>query len=220
MRHFAALCLALVPIAAAAGDVPLDPADRIFTQVRGLEITDERTKVPEGGVVFVGGPDIRMWDVDRFFKGLKPLKRTHPDIEAADVSRHLGRLVLRHKPRAVVLYVGEEDVVHGRTPEEIAEAFAAIVKRAREERPEMKVIAIGIKPSPARWELTDTMRRANELMAAVARKHENVRFVDLWSWTMGADGKPDQALFAADDLHFRDGGYLLWTDEVKKQLAE
>lgn len=61
---------------------------------------------------------------------------------------------LVYKPRAIVVYEGDNDT--GRyqvAPAKIAEQFAAMVGRIHAALPKARVYVMGIKPSVSRWDV-------------------------------------------------------------------
>ncbi|OHB66092.1 MAG: hypothetical protein A2V70_06895 [Planctomycetes bacterium RBG_13_63_9] len=84
--------------------------------------------------------------------------------------------------------------------------------------PGTRIVFVAIKPSISRWKLVDTMRRANELIRAVAEKHPRLDYVDVDAPMIGSDGKPRPELFRQDGLHLNAKGYQLWSKLVRPFL--
>ena len=91
---------------------------------------------------------------------------------------------------------------------------------AREELPQVPVIYISIKPSPARWRLWPKIREANGLIKAYCLKQVRCSFLDVGTAMLGPDGKPAAGLYQADGLHLTDKGYRLWSGLLAPLLAE
>jgi glycerophosphoryl diester phosphodiesterase len=122
----------------------------------------------------------------------------------------------------VVLYSGDNDIASGKTPEQVVADFEAFVKIVRAALPGVKIVVLPVKPSASRLKHLVAQRRTNELLAARCKEDEGLRFVDVATPMLGADGKPRPELFRADRLHLNEEGYKLWTATlapVLKKLA-
>ena len=121
------LCALMLLVAAAplAAQQPLTtvPVDRWEKDISAFDAADKLTPFPKGGIVFVGSSTIRRWDVATYFPDLKILNRGFGGSELADAVRHIDRLVLKHEPRLVVVYAGDNDIGAGKLAEQVAVDF-------------------------------------------------------------------------------------------------
>ncbi len=195
------------------------PANVWEGEIRRFEMLDRKHPPAPGGVVFVGSSSIRLWDLKKSFPELDALNRGFGGSELADSVRHVDLLVLRHKPRLVVLYAGDNDIGRGKTPDQIASDFDAFVAAVQKDLPETKILYIGIKPSIMRRNLADAMQEANALIAARCRAAENCEFVDVWPAMLNEDGAPNRDLFVWDGLHMNEAGYAVWNRLIGPKLA-
>jgi lysophospholipase L1-like esterase len=79
-------------------------------------------------------------------------------------------------------------------------------------------VVIGLKPTPARWELAEQMHQANKLLKAHCDKLKVCTYINVWPSMLGAGGKPRMELFVADGQHMSPDGYRIWTRLVKPYL--
>jgi lysophospholipase L1-like esterase len=217
MRNTIAITLAALGFVA-AHRVEVSAADRWQADMAKFAAQDREHPPQEGGVVFVGSSSIRLWDLEKSFPNLNAVNRGFGGSEVADSVKHVDLLVLRHKPRVVVLYAGDNDIAHEKTPEQVARDFDAFVSAVRKELPETKILYIAIKPSVARWKLADQIRDANSRIQAACEKDEHCEFVDVWPPMLGDDGKPKPELFNDDGLHMNDAGYAIWAKRLEPHL--
>lgn len=171
-----------------------------------------------GGIVFVGSSSIRLWDLPRSFPGLPVLNRGFGGSQVADSVEHVNLLVLRHRPRLVVFYAGDNDIAAGKSPSAVAADFTAFVRRIHQALPDARIVFIGIKPSPQRWKLVDRVREANASSRRFAQTDDRIGFVDVDGPMLGWDEQPRRDLFVADGLHLSPKGYELWTALVRPFL--
>lgn len=167
-------------------------------------------------IVFVGSSSIRLWDLGKSFPSIEPtpLNRGFGGSQFADVAANLDLLVIKHKPRVVVLYSGDNDIASGKSPEEVHAAFVRVVEGLRAKLPETKLVVIATKPSIARWKLRDAMRELNTKNAATCSQDPLCTFVDVWHVMLSANGEPRPELFVEDGLHLNTTGYAEWAKLV------
>ena len=185
-----------------------------------FEKQDAQKPAPQDIVVFVGSSSIRMWDLAKWFPDMPTLNRGFGGSQICDAAHFADVLVIKHKPRAVVFYSGDNDVAAGKTAEQVHADFCEFMKKLRADLPETPVVFISIKPSIARWKMRDTMREANRLIAGERRRDKHLEYVNVWPAMLGEDGQPRKDIFLEDGLHMNDAGYRLWVDLVSPLLLD
>ena len=133
----------------------------------------------------------------------------------SDCVKLLDRLVIKYRPRTVMLYAGDNDLAEGATPEEVLQRVKAFADGVHSRLPETKVTFISIKPSPARRALIGRARMANKLVHQYAEAHPRVDYIDVFTPMLAADGTPRRELFRKDALHLNDAGYALWRTVIR-----
>lgn len=215
------LCTAsLLLLATTATSQEPQEGGRWGQEMEAFSEADRREPTPPGGVVFVGSSSIRLWNLEKSFPEMEPapLNRGFGGSEVEDSLKHVELLVLRHKPRLVVVYAGDNDIAGGKSPQRVANDFAQLTKRITKALPETRIVYIAIKPSFARWNLADKMHEANRLIHQQCADHKQLTMVDVWKPMLGEDGKPRAELFVKDGLHLSPKGYELWTSLLKPVL--
>lgn len=198
------------PPAAATGTATAAPVwDAAFA---GFAADDAAHPRPPGGVLFVGSSSIRLWsNLEEQFKDLPVvINRGFGGSQLSDCVKHLNRLVVRYRPRTVLVYAGDNDLAAGSTPAEVLKRFTAFVEGVHDELPDTNIVYISIKPSPSRAGLMPRIREANALIRDYADAMDNVDFVDVYTAMLDASGKPRAELFRDDALHLNAQGYALW----------
>jgi lysophospholipase L1-like esterase len=186
--------------------------------IAAFEKQDKEHALSKNGIVFVGSSTIRFWDLKKSFPGLNALNRGFGGSELGDSVHFLQRLVLKHEPRLVVLYAGDNDLAAGKSPEKVAADFEAFAAGIHKELPRTKIVFISIKPSIKRWELYGKIQKANGLIEAYCKQDDRRVFVDITPMVLGKDGKPLADLFRADGLHFNDKGYEQLSKVIEPNL--
>ena len=198
-----------MPSAAAEPARAASPFDAAFA---AFAADDASHPHPAGGVLFVGSSSIRLWsDLEDQFKDLPVvIKRGFGGSQLSDCVKNLNRLVVRYRPRTVLVYAGDNDLAAGTTPDEVLRRFDAFVDGVHRELPDTEIAYISIKPSPLRIGLLRQIRETNALIRDYTAGHRNVAFIDVYTPMLDASGQPRRELFRADALHLNADGYALW----------
>lgn len=221
MRFFLTALLSLV-VALQAGAMPLpDTAaaavDRWAESLAQFDRADREAPPAAGGVVFVGSSSIRLWQgLETSFRDAWPvvIRRGFGGSRLEDCTRHLERLVVRHRPRLVFVYAGENDLAEGRSPADVAASFRGFAEGVQRALPDTRIVYLSIKPSPAREALLPKTREANRLIERYAAARPQLGFIDLHTPMLGADGRARPELFGPDRLHLNARGYRLWRELI------
>lgn len=184
-----------------------------------FERSDRAHPNAAGGVVFVGSSSISLWeDLATQFPSQRIVRRGLGGARMADLARHADRLVLPYKPSVVVVYAGDNDLAAGDTPEAIVAACDALVRQVQHASPEARVKVMSIKPSPLRDALIPQVRQTNDLLAAYAKAHDRVDYVNVFTTMLDSTGHARAELFRSDALHLNPAGYALWREALATHL--
>ena len=208
---FAAFATAGTTCTAALPDAR-PPASRWDATFAAFAADDAAHPHPPGGVLFVGSSSIRLWnDLESQFHDLPVvIKRGFGGSQLSDCVKNLSRLVLRYRPRTVLVYAGDNDLASGSTPREVLDRFTSFAEGVHQALPETQIFYISIKPSPARVGLLPQIRATNALIRDYADREGKVDYIDVFTPMIDASGKPRAELFRADALHLNADGYALW----------
>ncbi len=183
-----------------------------------FEQQDTEQAPPKNGILFVGSSSIRKWDLKKSFPDLNAINRGFGGSEVSDSVEFADRIILKHEPRVVVVYAGDNDLAHDETPEQVFSDYRELVGLIHAKLPKTKIVYIAVKPSIKRWSLIEQVRETNRLITEFTAKDQRLAFVDIDKPMIGADGMPRKELFVKDGLHLSDEGYVLWSDLVRPHL--
>jgi lysophospholipase L1-like esterase len=186
--------------------------------IAAFEKQDKEKPPPKNAILFAGSSSIRLWNLPKSFPGLDVINRGFGGSQIAESTHFAPRIIIKHQPRLVVLYAGDNDMAVGKSPEQILADFQAFVKTIHKDLPKTRIAFIAIKPSIARAKLSDRQQKANALVAAECKKDDRLVFIDVVKPMLGPDGKPRPELFGKDGLHMNEKGYELWTGLVRPLL--
>ncbi|MCH8334019.1 hypothetical protein IIC65_08805, partial [Candidatus Sumerlaeota bacterium] len=184
---------------------------RLESRNQRFEQAARENTPPEEAVLFVGSATIAGWDLDRWFPEYETIKRGIGGTMISESTYFAERVIIPHKPSTIVLYSGDNDVWLGKTPAMVADDFEEFVDKVRTPLPNVQIIFISIRPSIARWDVVEKFREANALIEKIIERDEHLYYADIATAMIGGDGKPRKELLTADDLHFTEAGFALWT---------
>ena len=185
-----------------------------------FDAADKASPPREGGVVFVGSSSIRLWDgLETQFERLPVIvKRGFGGSHLSDCTKNLQRLVLAYKPRAVVVYAGENDLADGASPSDVLASFEKFAEGVRKAQPATHIAYLSIKPSPLRESLLPRIREANGLIRDYVATLDNAQFIDVHAKMVDAQGRARGEYYREDRLHLNADGYALWRREIAARL--
>ena len=186
--------------------------------MKAFEEQDAKQPPPKNGILFVGSSSIRKWDLKKWFPDRNAINRGFGGSEVSDSVEFADRIILKHSPRVVVVYAGDNDIAHEKTPQQVCDDYKKLVGLIHADLPRTKVVFIAVKPSIKRWALVDKIREANRLVTEFTANDERLAFVDIDKPMIGSDGTPQPDLFVKDGLHLSEKGYALWTKLVRPHL--
>ena len=188
-------------------------------QIAAFEKADQETIPPQNGIVFVGSSSIRHWDLKKSFPKLPVINRGFGGSEIADSLFFADRIIIKHQPRIIVFYAGDNDLARGKSKAQVVKDYLAFVKKIRASLPKSKIVFIAIKPSISRWALIKTIRQTNREIQQITTTDPLQVFIDVDTPMIGSNGKPKPELFVRDGLHLNATGYQLWNSLLKPVLT-
>ncbi|MBL7873589.1 MAG: G-D-S-L family lipolytic protein [Cyclobacteriaceae bacterium] len=171
-------------------------------------------------ILFTGSSSIRFWkSLATDFPNHHTLNRGFGGSEMSDLLFYAEQLVIKHKPKEIFIYEGDNDINSGKSPHEILETADQLLSLIRARLPNhVKVIFISAKPSLARWHLKETYIAYNQQLKAWTNQHKKVSFVDVWTPMLDAQGVVLKDIFMEDGLHLNAKGYKIWADTIREFL--
>lgn len=220
----ALLILLLSNLMVLAGSVPVfgqntDPT-RWEAAMQRFDEQDQMHPPPEGAIVLTGSSSIARWN-DQAAAALAPLTvipRGFGGSVMGDVLFHLDRVALRYKPRAILIYEGDNDTAGGLPEEKIVNQFEQIVTKVHEALPETRIYVLSVKPSILRQKVWPNAQMVSASLKTIADHDPLVYFVDVATPFLQGDGSVMTDIFVADNLHLNDMGNLIWGAAIRAAL--
>jgi lysophospholipase L1-like esterase len=191
--------------------------------IRKFEEQDKIKPPQLGSIVFTGSSSIVRWEtLVNEMKPLHVINRGFGGSQYSDLNHYAKRIVIAYRPRAVVVYEGDNDLAAGspKTPVSVANDAREFVRIIHSALPETWIYIISIKPSKSRWKEWPKMKAANRLIRDFTRTQKHVQYVDVASAMFDGQGNLPGDLFEEDGLHPSTKCYALWTSTIKPVLLQ
>ena len=208
--------------AAAKSPKPWPKPERYEKEIAAFEAADKLKPPPQGAIVAIGSSSMRGWhkSIHEDLAPLTVIARGFGGSCMNDALFYTDRIVLAYKPRAVVLYEGDNDIAGGYGVEQFIASVNAFVDRIHKADPATRIYLMSVKPSPSRWNFWPEVQRANGLLKEIAEKDKLVTYIDVATPMLKADGTPMDGIYLNDNLHMKPAGYAIWTAAVKPVLMQ
>lgn len=176
---------------------------------------------PQPKVVFYGSSSFTRWlELEQCFPQVQAVNLGFGGSTLAACAWFFKQVVPPHRPDALVVYAGDNDLGDGRTPEEVVLFYEHLLASVAATLGAIPVCFVAIKLSPARLYLRSSIEYANHCInQRVAGAGPPFYYLDLYTRMLDERGNPQPALYAADGLHLSPKGYALWQQEIAAQLV-
>lgn len=201
----------------------LDPDPERFAQaIADYEASDLESMPPEGAILATGSSSMRMWQnrIQEDLAGLTVIPRGFGGSHFSDVIYYAERIIFPYKPRAILIYEGDNDTSHGKSAETVLADMKFLIDYCRSSLPDVRFYIISVKPSVARESVWPIAQKANSLMKGYCDSADGVTFVDVAAPLLNEDGSARDDIFIKDMLHLNQKGYDLWANAIAPVLLD
>ncbi len=217
-RSLLALCFCFLTFQASAQRV-IDPS-RFEDAIQAFEKMDQIDMPPQGSIVLTGSSSIARWN-NQAAAALSPLTvipRGFGGSVMEDLLYYLDRVALIYKPRAILIYEGDNDTSYGISENKIVTQFEQIVAKVYATMPETRIYVLSVKPSVARLNVWSEAQQVSERLEAISKSDPQIHYVDVASPFLKVDGSVMTDIFVEDNLHLNDKGNEIWGATIKAAL--
>ena len=213
------LLLALLVFSVSTNAQNTDPTRWEETMQR-FEQQDLLDPPPEGAILLTGSSSIARWN-DQAAAALAPLTvipRGFGGSVMGDVLYHLERVALKYKPRAILIYEGDNDTSYGMPENKILGQLKQIIAKIHDQLPTARIYVMSVKPSILRQNVWSNAEKVNRGYEAIAKNDPLVYHIDSASPFLKANGSVMTDIFVDDNLHLNDMGNLIWGSTIRAAL--
>ncbi len=192
-------------------------------KISAFEKQDRIHPPPMGEIVFTGSSSIFFWDsLTADMEPLHAINRGFGGSQLSQVDEYASRIVIPYRPRAVVVYAGENDMSWpwSKSSDTVLKDLQQFIQMVHTALPDTWIYYVSMKPDPARWGNWPTLADANRKIEFYCRTQDRVTFIDVSRAMLDEHGKVRAGLFKRDGLHMNAEGYALWTSIIKPVLME
>ena len=209
-------CLLLnVPVSAQE----TNPTPRWEQTIQVFERRDSEEMPPTGAILFVGSSSIVFWrSLAEDMEPLQVINRGFGGSQMFELNMYRDRIVTPYKPRAIVIYEGDNDVAAGKTHDEIMNEYKDFISHIDKTLPEADICIIAVKPSIRREQMWPEMAHVNDSLRTLAESRDDMCYFDIAAPMQEGDAFVRADLFVGDGLHLNAEGYKVWTDVIKPVL--
>lgn len=192
-----------------------------WNEIQAFQKKDSIAMPAKNGIVFTGSSSIRMWkDLETMYKDEQVINRGFGGSVLPQVNDYVQDLVIKYKPRQVVIYCGDNDIAAGASAEKTLENFTTLFRSIRKALPKTNIAFISMKLSPSRAKFVPDVLKANALIKEFITKQKNAHFIDIASKMLDDKGEMRPELFQNDMLHMKPAGYEIWAREITPYLKK
>ena len=132
----------------------------------------------------------------------------------------LQRLVLPYSPKAVVYYVGVNNIINGdqEPGAQVGQKLNALFDKTHEHLPNTKIFYVLINRLPGYPHKQNDFDVANNAALEYAKNNSYLSCIDAGKDLVKEDGTPNAAYFLTDGLHMSKYGYVIWGQAVKDAI--
>lgn len=182
---------------------------------------EDNVNLPPYSVIMAGSSSMENWATS--VEDMQPVTTANVGIGGTTVEHWSGKLAQRliypFNPRAVILYVGINNIINnGKTGESTGNALIALFDDIHEHLPDTHIYFIMINKVPGYTSFYGHINIANDMVTEYAEDAEHARYmtlIDAGKVLVKKSGATDKAYFLTDGLHMSLCGYVLWGKEVK-----
>lgn len=192
-------------------------------QIARWKSQDTLDPVPEGSVLFVGSSSIRRWEtLTQDFADYNTVQRGLGGALMSELLAQETDLVLRYKPRAVVVWGGTNDLANGASGASVASNFQTFASNLLTAQPNVDLFYIGIMPTPGRQENRPREDIVNAQISAMAASNPKIHYIDMpaaFETLNPYSGSAFTSKFV-DSIHLNRSGYELFSSTVRQRVDD
>lgn len=221
----AALALALIVAVILAHVLKPDDsvmdADEWFAQYYNEKVAQfekENEEHPYYDIVFIGDSLTDSYDVNEAFPSYIVANRGIGGDTTTGVIKRMNVSIYDVNPKLVVILIGANDVLQGRSDNYILNNCSKIIDMIQQHCPDTKILIQSFYPLSTGWEkAAATMQRLNPEMIEVAERY-NCTYVDVYSALVDEGGAYLNPAYTEDGVHLNSAGQAVVTEVLSPYI--
>ena len=187
-------------------------------EIKNLLSKVEENKKMEAPIIFYGSSTIRLWkSLNEDFKDVDVINLGFGGAYIDSLSKNFNLLINFLNPKAIVIYLGGNDLNLSLSPEEIIFKIKKFVQKINKKYPNTNIGYITIKPSVERKNKLSDIKKINKGVKLIANDFPNLVYIDVYNKLLDK-GKVTSKFLLQDGLHLNKEGYKVLTRAVKEKI--
>ena len=187
-------------------------------EIKNLLSKVEENKKMEAPIIFYGSSTIRLWkSLNEDFKDVDVINLGFGGAYIDSLSKNFNRLINFLNPKAIVIYLGGNDLNLSLSPEEVIFKIKKFVEKINKKYPNTNIGYITIKPSVERKNKLSDIKKINKGVKLIANDFPNLVYIDVYNKLLDK-GKVTSKFLLQDGLHLNKEGYKVLTRAVKEKI--
>ena len=187
-------------------------------EIKNLLSKVEENKKMEAPIIFYGSSTIRLWkSLNEDFKDVDVINLGFGGAYIDSLSKNFNLLINFLNPKAIVIYLGGNDLNLSLSPEEVIFKIKKFVEKINKKYPNTNIGYITIKPSVERKNKLSDIKKINKGVKLIANDFPNLVYIDVYNKLL-VKGKVTSKFLLQDGLHLNKEGYKVLTRAVKEKI--
>ena len=187
-------------------------------EIKDLLSKVEENKKMEAPIIFYGSSTIRLWkSLNEDFKDVDVINLGFGGAYIDSLSKNFNRLINFLNPKAIVIYLGGNDLNLSLSPDEVIFKIKKFVEKINKKYPNTNIGYITIKPSVERKNKLSDIKKINKGIKLIANDFPNLVYINVYNKLLDK-GKVTSKFLLQDGLHLNKEGYKVLTRAVKEKI--
>lgn len=183
----------------------------------------EKKDIAPYKVILGGSSSMEFWTSSK--EDMDPVTTLNVGIGGTTVehwSNYLAqRLIYPYSPRAVVLYVGINNIINNsKTGTQTGDALKVLFDDIHSHLPDTTIYYVLINLVPGYMKYQADIEKSNSMVAEYSKGKDWMQLIDAGKDLLKETGKPNSAYFRTDGLHMTISGYSIWGKTIKDYFVE
>ena len=187
-------------------------------EIKKLQKKTEKNKNLKSPMIFYGSSTIRLWkSLNEDFKNSNVVNLGFGGAYIDSLSKNFEVLMNFAKPKAIIIYLGGNDLNLNLTPREIIFKIRKFIQKVNQKYPNAIIGYITIKPSIERKKRIEDIKKINNGVKKISNNLSYLLYIDVYNKLLDK-GKVTSKFLLQDGLHLNKAGYKILVDAVKEKI--
>ena len=197
------------------------PDENFEKEIAVLQRRSAKKKQQQNLIVFYGSSTIRLWDqLQKDFPAHHTLNLGFGGAFIHSLSSHFKTLFQGLQPKAIVLYLGGNDLSLGLSAREVIDQIRTFIEFVHQKFPSVIIFNISIKPSFERQELLEVIQHINQALLEMSTRLPYLYQIKLYESLIDQNQQIRSDVLLQDGLHLNKLGYEILKSQVNKALEK